>query len=110
MIYFIVLMAGILSWWLPWWWILTLGLLIGIKSSSILKAFTVGFLSIFILWIAICYYFDLRSQGIISRRIAELLQLPWPVLAIVVSASLGGLLTGIAAMIGQLLKAANSRC
>src|SRR5690606_27401761 len=85
MIYLLMFLVALLSWLLPWWWIVVPACILGMKVASGRNAFFVGFSGVFLVWAPLSYYFDLRSQGLASMRLAQLLALPLDSLAYVVS-------------------------
>ena len=96
--------AGI---YIPLWWFfvivaLLVALLIHQKAG---KAFFAGFLGLFILWSVLAFWMDSANDGILSTKIASLLPLAgskW--MLIIVTALIGGLVAGFAALSGSYLR------
>ena len=96
--------AGI---YIPLWWFfavvaLLVALLVHQKAG---KAFFAGFLGLFILWFILTAWIDSANGGVLSVRIASLLPLggsKW--LLMIVTALIGGLIAGFAAMSGSYLR------
>jgi hypothetical protein len=91
---------------LPWWSIAIAAfisaLLIPMRSG---KAFLSGFLGVFILWALLAWWIDMRNQGILSRKVAEIFPLGGSsFLLILVTAFIGALVGGIASMSGSYLR------
>lgn len=100
------LLAFVGGLWLMWWSIAIAGFLIALlvhQSSG--KAFLSGFLGLFLFWGLFAAWIDMKNGGIMARRIAELLPLGGnPVLLILVTAFVGGLVAGLGAMSGSFLR------
>lgn len=95
--------AGI---YLPWWSIalvaFVVALLVHQKAG---KSFLAGFLSIFILWAGLALLIDVQNQHILSKIIAEVLPLGGlSFLLILLTAFIGALVAGFAAMSGSYLR------
>lgn len=97
----ILLLARLLSFFLPWWSLapaaFIIGLLLARKSGG---AFLAGFLGIFLLWGAYAYLYNLENDGLLAGKMGELLGGLSPLLMILVTAVLGGLLGGLASLSG----------
>ena len=94
---------------LPWWGIAITSLLVAILvHQKGWKAFLSGFLGLFLLWAALAWWIDMKNNGVLSPKIAAVLPLGGnPVLLILVTGLVGGLLAGFAAMSGSYLRASN---
>jgi hypothetical protein len=91
---------------LPWWSIaiaaFLTALLIPLQSG---KAFLSGFLGIFILWMLLAWWIDAKNEGVLSKKVAEIFHLGGSsFLLILVTAFIGALVGGIAAMSGSYLR------
>jgi len=74
------------------------------------KAFLSGAVGVFILWATLAFWSDMKNDGILAKKIASLLPLGGnPVLLIVVTACVGALVAGFAAMTGSFLRSGTSR-
>ncbi len=106
-----VILTGLLSFvsslFLPWWGIAIAALFIAvIIHQKAWKAFLSGFLGVALLWGGIALWIDIKNQGILSARIAQILPLGGSsALLIVVTAVVGGLAGGMAALTGSFLRA-----
>jgi hypothetical protein len=104
--------AGI---YLPWWSIAIISFLVAILiSQPIGRGFLSGFSGIFILWGFLSFWIDLKNKGILSNKIAQVIPLGGSsILLILITALLGALVGGFAAMAGSSLapgiKAGNSK-
>ena len=91
---------------LPWWSIaIVVFLVVLLIPQNIGLGFLSGFLGIFIMWAIVAAWIDIRNQGILSKKIAQLLPLGGSsVLLVLVTAIVGGLVGGFAAMAGSSLR------
>src|SRR5439155_20989276 len=90
----------------PWWSIAIAAfisvLLIPMRSG---KAFLAGFLGIFILWLFLAWWIDIKNQGVLSKKVAEIFHLGGSsFLIILVTELIGGLVGGVAAMSASYLR------
>lgn len=90
----------------PWWGIAIAAFLVAaLVHQKPGKAFLSGFLALFILWGILAFRIDMANQSILSKRIAELLPLQGnSYLLILVTALVGGLVAGLAALSGSFLR------
>ena len=90
-----------------WWFFAVVALLVALLvHQRASKAFFAGFLALFILWFVLTFWIDNTNGGVLSVKIASLLPLggsKW--LLIIVTALIGGLIAGFAAMSGSYLRA-----
>jgi hypothetical protein len=105
-----ILLSALLSFvsglYLPWWnsaiAAFISALLIPLRSG---KAFLAGFLGIFILWTLLAWWIDMKNQGILSKKVAEIFPLGGSsFLLILVTAFIGALVGGIASMSASYLR------
>ena len=74
------------------------------------KAFFAGFFALFILWFVLAFWMDLANEGVLSVRIASILPLggsKW--MLMIVTALIGGLVAGFAALSGSYLRSSSSK-
>jgi hypothetical protein len=94
---------------LPWWGIAVAAALVNVLLP--LRpglAFLSGFIGIFLLWGVLSWGIDSANGSILSQRIAQILPLGGSsVLLILVTALVGGLVGGMAALSGSYLKRAS---
>ncbi|HVW98800.1 MAG TPA: hypothetical protein VHA56_22725 [Mucilaginibacter sp.] len=108
MLFFIILILTFASgYFLPWWVVAIAAFLpaffIG-KTPG--KSFLAGFSAIFIVWTVLALFKSIPNDNILAARVATLFQLPNWVLLLLITALIGGLVGGMAAMSGVLLKRA----
>jgi hypothetical protein len=100
----IAIIAGIAEWFAPWWSLAIVAAVVAIAMKlSPGKAFLAGFLGIAVLWLGVVLWRDIPNNHILSERLAKLFKVPSYTLFIVVTAVLGGLIGGLAALAGALL-------
>ena len=90
---------------LPWWSIAIIAFLISlVVRQSMSRSFLAGFAGIFLLWSLVALWIDIRNEHILSRKIAQLFPLGGSsFLLILVTALVGALVGGFAAMSGSSL-------
>ena len=90
---------------LPWWSIAIVASLIALFfRQSIGRSFLAGFTGIFLLWSLVALWIDVKNEHILSQKIAQLFPLGGSsFLLILVTALVGALVGGLAAMSGSLL-------
>jgi hypothetical protein len=100
------LLAVVGGLYLPWWSIAIAAfipvLLIPMRST---RAFLAGFLGIFILWFFLAWWIDQKNDSVLSKKVAEIFHLGGSsFLMILVTALIGGLVGGLAALSGSYLR------
>jgi hypothetical protein len=98
----ILIVAFVLELFMPWWSIAIAAFAAGYALKS--KAnFTAGLLGIGLLWLIKAWLLDFASAAPLTERVAAIFSLNKPLLMLV-TALIGGLVGGFAAMTGALLK------
>lgn len=107
----ILLFSFIAGLFLPWWSIAIVAFLIALLiPQSIGKSFLSGFLGVFLLWGILALWIDVKNESILSQKIAQLFYLGNAgFLLILISALLGALVAGFAAMSGGSLRPARKK-
>lgn len=102
-----LLLAFVSGLYLPWWGIAIVALLVAaIVHQKAGKAFLSGFLGLFLLWGVLAFWIDMKNDHILSQKIAAILPLGGnSILLILVTALVGGLVAGFAALSGSFLRA-----
>ena len=86
---------------LPWWGIAVAGFIAGLtKARTGWQALGAGFAGVGLVWLGTASYLHLKSGGVLSARMAEMMGLPGPVSLILLTAAIGGLVGGLAAATG----------
>lgn len=100
------LLAFVLGLFLPWWGIAVAAFgVAALIPQKPWKAFVSGFLGLFLLWAGLAWWIDMNNQGILSTRVAVLLQIPGQTfLLVLITGLIGGLVAGIAAISGSYLR------
>jgi len=99
----LALLAGLR---LEWWSIALVAFLVALLiPQAIGRSFLSGFIGIFLLWALLAFWIDNKNGSTLSHRIAELFKLGGSsILLILVTAFIGGLVGGFAAMAGSSLR------
>jgi hypothetical protein len=102
----IFLLAFIAGLYLPWWSIAIVAFGAALlMQPKIGFGFLAGFIGIFLLWASIAFWIDVNNESILSRKVALLFPLGGSsLLLIVVTAFVGGLVGGFAAMAGSSIR------
>ena len=108
MLFLIILIISLIStYFLPWWMVAVIAFLAALfigKTSG--KSFWSGFGGVFIAWAVLALMKSLPNDNILANRVAHLFQLPNWVLILLVTGLIGGLVGGMSALSGLLLKKA----
>lgn len=109
MLFFIILILSLaVSFVLPWWIVAIISFLTALliaKGSA--HAFWSAFAAIFIVWVAMALFKSVPNDHILAIRVAHLLPLggKW-ILLLLITALIGGLVAGMSALSGLLLRKA----
>jgi hypothetical protein len=86
---------------LPWWcFALTSAVVALTVHQRAWKAFVTGFIGMFLLWGCLAFFIDLNNNHLLSQKIAGIFKLN-AVLLIIITAFIGGLVSGFAALTGS---------
>lgn len=107
---FILIVAYVAGMVLPWWSVALVAFLVTLLMPlSPGKSFFSAFLSIFVLWMILAFYTDVRNDHILANRMSEMiLKVRSAPLMGVVSAFLGALVAGFGAITAAYLRATKS--
>lgn len=101
----VLITAFLLNLFLPWWSIAIPGLVFGYWfNQKAIPSFGWGFLALFMLWGGQALYIHFANDGILSTRIAEMLSVGSPLLVVLITGIIGGLVSGLATVTGSLVK------
>ena len=105
------LLAFIAGLYLPWWSIAIVGIVVALLvHQRAYKAWLSGFFGVFLLWAGLAWWIDMKNNGVLSKKIASVLPLGGnSTILILVTAVLGALVAGFAAMSGSYLRSSKSR-
>jgi len=86
----------------PWWsFAITSAIVACTVHQKPWKAFVTGFAAMFLLWGVLAYIKDVNNGHILSTKIANLLGLGDPILLLIITAIVGGLISGFASLTGS---------
>ncbi len=99
----LVFIAGL---YMPWWSLAIAAFLVAVLiHQKAGKAFFAGFLGVFLLWGGLAWWIDMKNDGYLSKKIAQLLPMGGSVVALILfTAFIGALVAGFAAMSGSFLR------
>lgn len=100
------LLAFVGGLYMQWWSLAIAAFIIALLiPQRPFKSFLAGFFGIFLLWAVLAWWIDFKNQGILSKKIASLLPLGGSsILLLFVTAFVGGLVAGFAALSGSYLR------
>src|ERR1700722_12528303 len=105
-----ILLTAMLSFvgglWLPWWEIAFAAFIVSIIiPQQRWDTFLSGSLGVFFLWGILAWWIDFKNSSILSQKIAQVLPLGGsPYFLILVTAFIGGLVGGLAALTASYLR------
>jgi hypothetical protein len=106
MLFLIILILSLLSsYFLPWWIVAIIAFLVALfigKTSG--KSFWSGFGGVFIAWALLALFKSIPNDNMLAKRVAQLFQLPNWILILLITALIGGLVGGMSALSGVLVK------
>jgi hypothetical protein len=102
----ILILSFIASYFLPWWIIALIAFLAALflgKTSS--QSFWAGFGGVFTVWVILALFKSIPNNNMLASRVIQLFPLPhsW-VLLLFITALVGGLVGGMSALSGVLVK------
>ena len=101
----IALLSAAAEVFLPWWGIAVVSFIVSLfVSLRPGKAFLAGFLGIALFWLTAACIHELTNDHILSAKMAALFHLPNYVIFILVTALIGGLVGGLSAWAGALIR------
>ena len=109
MLFLIILILSFASsYFLPWWAAAIIAFIAAFvigKTST--RSFWSGFGAVFIVWTVLALFKSIPNDNILASRVIQLFPLPhWWVLLLLIAALIGGLVGGLSALSGVLLKKA----
>jgi hypothetical protein len=108
MLFLIILILSFASgYFLPWWVVAIAAFLAAfIIGKTPGHSFWSGFTAIFIGWVVLALFKSIPNDHILAKRVAMLFGLPNWIIVLIVTGVIGGLVGGMAALSGVLLKRA----
>src|SRR5437870_1379477 len=100
------LLSFVAGFYLPWWSIAVAAFLAALIIPQFpWKAFVSGFFGIFIFWASLAWWIDIKNQGILASKIAQLFHVGSShITMIFIAAFIGALIGGFAALSGSYLR------
>ena len=104
----ILILSFVSSYFLPWWVVAVMAFIAAFfigKTPG--KSFLSGFAAIFIVWTVLALLKSIPNDNILASRVVQLFPIPhrW-IFLLAVTAAIGGLVGGMGALSGALLKKA----
>jgi len=93
---------------LDWWSVALAAFLVALLIPvSAAKSFVYSFISVFLLWLALAFFQDVRNDHILANRVSMVfLQMRSPIGMGIISSVIGGLVAGMGGLTGSLLRKA----
>jgi hypothetical protein len=106
MLFLLILLIGLLAqFFLPWWIIAVVAFgLASWKGTSAGGSFLAGFAGIALGWLSAALWLNMRNDGILASRIAQVFTLPNVTVLVLVTVLVGGLVGGMAAWSGYFFR------
>ncbi|MFY0255826.1 hypothetical protein ACDQ55_17935 [Chitinophaga sp. 30R24] len=103
----ILIVAYVVGMVMPWWSVAVVAFLVTLLLPLAPgKSFFSGFIGVFVLWLILAFYMDVRNDHLLANRMSQMiLQIKSAPLIGVVSAFLGGLVAGFAALTAAYIRA-----
>ena len=103
--FFTMALCFILQYFLPWW-TLALGAFVGgyVFDKNGWVAFAGGFVAVGLLWFSTAFFIDMQTQSILTEKVARIFPTKTTSLLLLLTAIVGGLPGGFAALTGALMK------
>lgn len=89
------------------WWIFALGAFFSgwLVPQPAFRSWLAGFLGLFLLWFFLAWQANAANEGLLAKKMASILQLNGSdTLLIIITALIGGLVAGFAAITGAFLR------
>jgi len=108
MLFLIILILSFASGYFLPWWVVAIAAFLGAfligKTSG--QSFWSGFSAVFIVWTVLALFKSIPNEHILAKRVAAMFQLPNWIFIFLITALIGGLIGGMSALSGVLLKKA----
>jgi hypothetical protein len=102
---FTIAICLVLQYFLPWWTLAIGAFAAGYYfGNNGWLAFLSGLLAVGLLWFATAFVIDVQTQSIMTEKVARIFPTKTPALLFLLTALIGGLPAGFAALTGSLLK------
>jgi hypothetical protein len=106
MLFFIILILTFGSgYFLPWWVVAIAAFLPALFiGKTPARSFLSGFSAVFIVWTILALFKSVPNDHILVKKVATLFQLPNWILLLLITALIGGIVGGMSALSGVMLK------
>jgi hypothetical protein len=104
----IAVLGFVMAWFLPWWGIAAGGFIGGAAVKGT-RPFLMGFLATGGLWLILAWKLETSSPSRLGEKVADILYVSSLPLLLLVTFLIGGLVGGLAALSGSLLRKAFAR-
>jgi len=103
----ILILSFISSLFLPWWVVVIIAFLAAFfLGNTTGQSFIAGFGGVFIVWATLALLKSVPNNNLLAKRVAAMLHLQHWIFLLFITALIGGLVAGMAALSGILLKKA----
>lgn len=100
-----ILACLILQYFLPWWTLVIAAFAGGyVYGTKAWVSFLTGFLAVALLWLIMAMTIDAQTSSVLTEKVARMFPTKTPAMLFLLTAIVGGLPGGFAAMSGTLLK------
>ncbi len=102
----VLILSAIFGNFLSWWIIAPIAFGAGyFYEKKAIRSFIVSFLALFLLWGALAFWMDFQNDSLLSNRISNMiLSSNGSFIMILITALIGGLVSGLGGLSGSLLK------
>lgn len=101
----ILILSLIANFFVAWWAVAIIAFLAAyFLGQTSAQAFWSGFLAVFLVWTVLALFKSVPNDHIMAARMSELLHLPHWGFILVITAFIGGLTGGLAALSGELIQ------
>jgi hypothetical protein len=108
MLFLIILILSFAGGYFLPWWVIAIAAFIAayFAGKKPLRSFFAGFFAVFIAWIVLALFKSIPNDHILDKRVAHLFQLPNWLWILLLTGFIGGLVGGMSALSGILLRKA----
>jgi FtsH-binding integral membrane protein len=94
----------------PWWIIAVTSFIVAVFiHQRPLPAYAAGFIGLYLLWGIHAFIIDLRNHSLLSGKVAQILPVGSSINLILITATIGGIVSGFAALTGSYTRKSVSR-
>lgn len=102
----ILTLAFISGFFLPWWFVAVIAFAAALFVKTTGNVFWTGFAGVGLAWLALALLKTLPNDNILATRVAALFQLPGWIYILIITVIIGGVVGGLAALSGALVRKA----